>query len=261
MSIVARAILFLAMLLPLGFAAVSLPRLLNPAEEPPPEVQGVAATAVPDALDTRPRPLATRPPNATSGAEPTQTTPRTAAATLSVPAPARATAAPVQTPVASTPTGVVPLAPAAAADGAAEAPPAADVQAPPGPQAPSTRAPAVAEGAPATGRSGPSDPAGTVIGFYQSITQRQFDRAAQYWSPRMRAQYPPAENIGGRFAATRQITVQRADVVALDEAAGQATVAVDIVEVMGSPPRARRLSGSWQLVRGASGWQLDQPRF
>lgn len=257
MSIAARTILLLAMLLPLGFAAVSLPRLLNVGGEPAPEVQGVAATAVPDALDTRPRPLVTRRPSATTGAELTPNAPRTAAATRS--AATRATVAPAETPVT-----LAPPAPAAAAGaeaGAEAPPPSADGPAPPRLQATPTRAPAVPEGAAVVGRTGPSDPAGTVIGFYQSITRRQFDQAAQYWSPRMRAQYPPNENIAGRFAATQQITVQRADVVALDEAAGQATVAVELVEVSGSPPRSRRLSGSWQLVRGASGWQLDRPRF
>jgi hypothetical protein len=102
-----------------------------------------------------------------------------------------------------------------------------------------------------------ADPAAAVARFYALAEQHEFAAAAELWSPRMQANYPPAENIDGRFAATQQLTLRAADVVALDEAAGQATVAIDLVEVVGG--QSRRYVGTWQLVRGPRGWQLDQP--
>jgi hypothetical protein len=75
----------------------------------------------------------------------------------------------------------------------------------------------------------------------------------------MQASYPPGQNINGRFAGVQSITPQRLDVVSLDQAAGRATVAVELVEVTGSPAARRRWVGTWQLVRGQSGWLLDNP--
>jgi hypothetical protein len=98
-----------------------------------------------------------------------------------------------------------------------------------------------------------------VASFYDLVKQRQFDRAAALWSARMRATYPPAENITSRFAQTQDLQLERATVVAQDEAGGRATVAINLVEVVGSPPSTRRYVGNWQLVRGPAGWLLDQP--
>jgi hypothetical protein len=75
----------------------------------------------------------------------------------------------------------------------------------------------------------------------------------------MVAAYPPGENIAGRFGRTRQVIVQRAEAVGLDPTAGRATVAVDVLEVVGTPPATRRYVGTWQLVRTGRGWLLDQP--
>jgi hypothetical protein len=75
----------------------------------------------------------------------------------------------------------------------------------------------------------------------------------------MQANYPPGENINGRFAGVQSITAQRLEVVSLDQASGRAVVAVDLIEVTGSPPTRRRWVGTWQLVRGRSGWLLDNP--
>ena len=75
----------------------------------------------------------------------------------------------------------------------------------------------------------------------------------------MQANYPPAANLNGRFAQVQAMTLQRADVISVDQASGRATVAVDLIEVTGSPPARRRWVGTWQLVRGPSGWLLDNP--
>ena len=104
-------------------------------------------------------------------------------------------------------------------------------------------------------------PAQAVIGFYSLAGSGQFDGAARLWTPRMAAAYPPGENITRRFSQTRRLTVQRAQTVSLDARAGRATVAVDVLEVVGAPPVTRRYTGTWHLVRGAGGWLLDQPNL
>jgi hypothetical protein len=48
-------------------------------------------------------------------------------------------------------------------------------------------------------------------------------------------------------------------VVELDERAGRAVVAITLVEISDSAPRGQRITGTWHLVRGPSGWLLDQP--
>jgi hypothetical protein len=100
-----------------------------------------------------------------------------------------------------------------------------------------------------------------VESFYALVEARRFDRAVALWSARMQAAYPPAENLTRRFAETQQLRLERAAVVTQDEATGRATVAIDLVEVAGSPPSTRRYVGNWHLVRGPGGWLLDQPNL
>jgi hypothetical protein len=112
-----------------------------------------------------------------------------------------------------------------------------------------------------TASNSTADPAAVVSRFYQLIGHHQFDQAARLWSSNMRAQYPPAQNIAGRFSDTTDMTVQRAKAVSLDEGAGKATVEVDVIEIMGSPDTTRNWVGTWVLVRGPEGWLLDQPNL
>ena len=70
----------------------------------------------------------------------------------------------------------------------------------------------------------------------------------------MERNYPPAENIWQRFARVDRITVQRAQVVALDQAVGRATVVVEVDEVDASPPRSVRWVGSWEVVHVGGHW-------
>jgi serine/threonine-protein kinase len=106
-----------------------------------------------------------------------------------------------------------------------------------------------------------SDPVQAVRSFYGLVGAGQFEGAAGLWTPRMVAAYPPGDNIVGRFGQTRRVIVQRAEAVGLDPSAGRATVAVDVLEVLGPPPVTRRYVGTWQLVRSARGWLLDQPNL
>ncbi len=123
-------------------------------------------------------------------------------------------------------------------------------------QVPAAR-PATAEApSAALGANSPDD---AVRTFYSYLDQGQFDAAAALWTQRMQGAYPPAENIYSRFARTQALTVRRADVVQLDAASGRATVAVRLSEVVGPPSATREYVGNWYLVRGATGWLLDEP--
>jgi hypothetical protein len=94
--------------------------------------------------------------------------------------------------------------------------------------------------------------------FYQLVTAHQFDQAAQLWDSRMRAEYPPADNINGRFADTQAISLASYNVQSNN---GQtAVVAVDIRERLSSGA-TQRFVGTWTLVRGPNGWLLDQPNL
>jgi hypothetical protein len=111
----------------------------------------------------------------------------------------------------------------------------------------------------AAARAAAATPGQAVTSFYQLVAQQQFELATQLWTPRMQAAYPPAENIRRRFAQTEEISLRRADIISMDEAAGRATVAVDLVEVTSFA--TRRYVGTWQLVRAGAGWLLDQPNL
>jgi hypothetical protein len=52
------------------------------------------------------------------------------------------------------------------------------------------------------------------------------------------------------------LEVRRAETVSRDAADTRATVAVAVVESGAGPPK--EYSGTWSLVRGPSGWLLDQ---
>jgi len=151
------------------------------------------------------------------------------------------------------------------ASGVQLVPAAAAATATPPVQVPSaTPAPTTAQAEPAAPSipvAEPANPADAVRSFYALLEQGNFDDATGLWTAHMRGAYPPAENVYGRFARTQALTVRRADVVALDAAAGRATVAVDLTEVVGPPAATRRYVGTWQVVRGPSGWLLDQPNL
>src|SRR5207249_2932816 len=75
-----------------------------------------------------------------------------------------------------------------------------------------TSVPAVAF-TPASAQTAADDPGAAVSNFYTLVSNHQFDSAVQLWSPRMRAAFPPEVNLHQRFSQTRDIRLQRADVV------------------------------------------------
>jgi hypothetical protein len=222
-----KVVLLTALLLPVLVVTLGWPTFVkwvtgSPAAQPTPEVAGAAATSVALARLSQPTP---RP---TVGAPPTVQANGADRAPAATPEPATTSApvaAPTSAPVAAAPT-----------------------RAPAGAAAP-TRAPS---GAPAA-----DDPSQAVASFYSLVSRHDFDPAAQLWSPHMRAAFPPQENINQRFSQTQSIRLQRVDVVNRDSA--EATVAVDLVE--SATTGQRHYVGTWQLVRGAGGWMLDQPQL
>ena len=102
-------------------------------------------------------------------------------------------------------------------------------------------------------------PVTALSSFYGAAATGNFSAAAALWSPRMRAQYPPAEFIDRRFAQTHSMTVNAARVV--EQTADRAVLAVDLTEVIGNPPETRRWVGTWTLVRSGSAWLLDAPNL
>ncbi|GAC1317090.1 MAG: hypothetical protein NVSMB2_10470 [Chloroflexota bacterium] len=221
-----RIILVIAIAVPLVIALVGWPLFMNwlgqPASASPPPVVGNAATA--EATGRSGQPTRTPTPVVfVAGVAVTPTAGRTAAA--AAPAPARS---PTPTaPRAGAPTAVLPATPEVASRAVAVSP------------------------------ESPQSPDEAVATFYGLVSSHQFDTAANLWSEHMRIAFPVAENINSRFAQTQSIQLQRADVV--NRTGSQATVAVELTEV--TTNGQRRYVGTWQLVRGANGWLLDQPNL
>ncbi len=111
-----------------------------------------------------------------------------------------------------------------------------------------TRAPAVLAA---------SSPSAAVAGFYTRVAGRDFAGAAALWTDRMKANYPPAQFIDGRFADTSGLQLLRNETVSEDLLTGRATVSIDLVETTSAG--TRRWAGTWQLVRAGQGWLLDRP--
>jgi cytoskeletal protein RodZ len=102
-----------------------------------------------------------------------------------------------------------------------------------------------------------TDPSVAVQDFYARVAAHDFQDAAALWSPRMRAAFPPAQNIDQRFSGTRAVSVRRADVVS--QTGDRAAVAVDLDEA--AADGQHHWSGTWYEVRGPDGWLLDQPQL
>src|SRR2546425_2011471 len=101
------------------------------------------------------------------------------------------------------------------------------------------------------------DPAGVVVRFYQALAAHDFEAAAALWTPGMQAQYPPAEYIDQRFAATQEIGLRAERVVG--DSGGVAVVYVDVVEVIGG--QMHHWGGTWPVVETSSGWLLNRPNL
>jgi hypothetical protein len=119
----------------------------------------------------------------------------------------------------------------------------------PAPPAPAPPAPAPVDQVAA------GSPDAAVSRFYQLVAQHRFDAAVQLWTARMQAAYPPGENVYQRFADTTSMTLVSDQVTA--PAGSSALVSVTVVEVRSG--QTTRWVGTWYVVRGSSGWLLDQP--
>ena len=132
--------------------------------------------------------------------------------------------------------------------------PAAATQAPASASTSKPTAETVNAAAPVVRAEGPR---AAVQDFYARVAAHDFDAAASLWSPRMRAAFPPAQNIDQRFGGTRAVTVQRAEVISQNN--DRAAVAVDLDEAANDGQH--HWSGTWQVVRGPDGWLLDEPQL
>jgi hypothetical protein len=232
-----RWVLVVALIVPLLIAGLGWPMfvrwLAGSGPAAPPETAGLVATAPPGAAAQR-----TVQPGA---AGQTTAQPGAAARTTAQPATtARTTAAPV---TAAQPTATAVLPPAERATPAPDVPTPAPVR----PEA--TR---VSQGAQAD-----TGPTAAVATFYALVERHEFDTAAQLWTPRMRAEFPPTENIDRRFAQTQQLRVNRVEVVS---ARGeQALVGIDLNER--SSAGERHYVGTWSVVHSGDTWLLDQPNL
>jgi hypothetical protein len=100
-------------------------------------------------------------------------------------------------------------------------------------------------------------PTAAVATFYELVQRHDFDSAAELWTPRLRGEFPPAENIDRRFAQTQEVIVNRVEVVS---ARGEeALVGVDLNER--NSGGERHYVGTWSVVRSGDGWLLDQPNL
>jgi len=125
------------------------------------------------------------------------------------------------------------------------------------PRAP-TAAPVVPEATRVSqGAQADTGPTAAVATFYELVGRHEFDTAAQLWTPRMRAAFPPAENIDQRFAQTQQVIVKRVEV---ESARGDtAVVSVDLDEQQAAG--RRHYVGTWSVVHDGTSWLLDQPNL
>jgi hypothetical protein len=130
-------------------------------------------------------------------------------------------------------------------------------QASAGAPAPVATPPPADDGAPAptAGAVTADSPTGAVSQFYDRVVAHDFDGALQLWSSSMQSTYPRSEYVDGRFSNTSSMALQRNQLVSSD--AGQATVAIDLVEVRGG--RTYHWVGNWYLVQSGPGWLLDRP--
>jgi hypothetical protein len=104
----------------------------------------------------------------------------------------------------------------------------------------------------------PPDPAVTVARFYQLLQAGDFDDITLLMSARLQDALGWSPNLMRQRTPPGHLTINRNAVVGHDVAYRQATVAVDVLEHTEVPLMSTvHYVGTWQLVRGPSGWQLD----
>lgn len=124
-----------------------------------------------------------------------------------------------------------------------------------------TPAPTLAPTAPPAATPAPVAVAGpddAVAAFYRHVVAERFDEAYALWSDRMKATYPRADNLDGRFDATESITFDALFVAS--QSAGEATVQANFTERYDGGS-SRQFVGFWRLVREDGRWLLDEPNY
>jgi hypothetical protein len=195
-----------------------------------------------------------------------------AAADEQVPPVAAAQAAPA--PEAPAPGEVA--APESAPEPAAQAAPAPAVAAAPEPAAPAlSRQPAPMAEAPvmtfvprvmaptatAVSLIAP-DPVDRVRLFYQYLQGGEFENMGWLLSERFKSTMPWDPKVLRERTPPGQINIEEIQMVSVDPPQLTATVAVRVVEKAGPPlPSLHTYAGTWKLVRGPSGWLMDQPEL
>ncbi|HUF06529.1 MAG TPA: hypothetical protein VMP86_03965 [Candidatus Binatia bacterium] len=135
------------------------------------------------------------------------------------------------------------------------APVAAGTPAPPPPTPAPTPQPTPQPTAAVVAVAQPDD---AVAAFYRNVAGGNFDAAYDLWSDRMKATYPRAENLDGRFSETASITFHQLYVA--EQAGPNATVQANFTETYDSGA-TRDFIGYWELVRVNGRWLLDAPHY
>jgi hypothetical protein len=105
-----------------------------------------------------------------------------------------------------------------------------------------------------------SDPAQRVRQFYAYLEQGEFEQMEALLSDHFKQTMVADPTLLRERTPSGRIDVQQAEVVEIDPQRRQATVAVRVREVAGPPlPSEHVYVGTWHLVRGPTGWLLDQP--
>ncbi len=103
-----------------------------------------------------------------------------------------------------------------------------------------------------------AQPNDAVAAFYRNVAGGNFDAAYALWSDRMKATYPRAENLDGRFAETASITFHQLHVA--EQSGTNATVQANFTETYDSGA-TRDFIGYWELVQVNGRWLLDAPHY
>jgi len=114
--------------------------------------------------------------------------------------------------------------------------------------------PAATAPAPKPKPSPTSTPAGAVQAFYTRAAAHRFDAAWSLATPAFKSQLNGFAAFQSQFSPVRSITFQRARTSS--QAGDRATVAVRTTSVQTT--RTEHCQGPVDLVRGASGWQVEQ---
>lgn len=101
-------------------------------------------------------------------------------------------------------------------------------------------------------------PDDAVAAFYEHVVAERFDEAHALWSDRMKATYPRATNLEGRFDSTESITFDALFVAS--QSASEATVQANFTERY-EGGSSRQFIGYWRLVRVDGRWLLDEPNY